>query len=89
MSTDEMQQVAEIAKRANCWLYVDEIYRGAELEGEETASFYGLYNKTIVTGGLSKAYGLPGLRMGWLVGPKEQIRDGWAYHDYTSISTGI
>ena len=38
---------------------------------------------------LSKSYSLPGLRMGWLVGPKDLMEKGWAYHDYTSISTTI
>ncbi len=43
----------------------------------------------VVSGGLSKAYALPGLRLGWLAGPAETITNAWAYHDYTSISAGI
>ncbi|MFA4926688.1 MAG: aminotransferase class I/II-fold pyridoxal phosphate-dependent enzyme, partial [Candidatus Aminicenantales bacterium] len=39
-----------------------------------------------VVGGLSKAYGLPGLRLGWLAGPGELVRKIWTYHDYTTIS---
>lgn len=91
LSEDEMEFIFKLAKDADAWIYVDEIYRGAELGGKDTPTFYGFYdyNKVIVDGGLSKAYGLPGLRTGWLVGPAETIADGWAYHDYTTISTGI
>jgi aspartate/methionine/tyrosine aminotransferase len=93
LSEVEMRWIFELADRASAWIYVDEIYRGAELDGKETPSFYGTsdynYNKVVVNGGLSKAYGLPGLRIGWLVGPHDIIAKGWAYHDYTTISTGI
>ena len=43
---------------------------------------------SIVTSGLSKAYGLPGLRIGWIVGPPSRIASLWAYHDYTTIAPG-
>src|SRR4030042_2420992 len=51
-----------------------------------TPSFWGRYDKTIVVNGLSKAYGLPGLRVGWMVGPRDFIQGTWPYHDYTTIS---
>ena len=37
-------------------------------------------------GSASKAYGLPGLRIGWVVGPSKIIEDIWARHEYTTIS---
>jgi aspartate/methionine/tyrosine aminotransferase len=89
LSETNMKEIVNLAEKAGAWLYVDEIYRGAELEGEETPSFYGRYDKVVVSGGLSKAYGLPGLRTGWLVGPGDIIATGWAHHDYTTISTCI
>ncbi len=82
-----MKAVVSIASDADAWLYADEIFRGAELEGDETSTFMGKYEKVIVNGGLSKAYVLPGLRVGWLVGPKKFIEEAWAYHDYTTISS--
>ncbi len=35
---------------------------------------------------MSKAYGLPGLRLGWTVGPKETVEEIWARHEYTTLS---
>jgi aspartate/methionine/tyrosine aminotransferase len=89
LSEESIKTIVKIASDAGVWLYADEIYRGAELEGEETPSFMGTYEKVIVNGGLSKAYALPGLRVGWLAGPKGFIEDAWAYHDYTTISSPI
>ena len=91
LSEEIMQGVFKAAEKIGAWIFVDEIYRGAELSGEDTPTFYNYsgYEKVVVNGGLSKAYGLPGLRTGWLVGPARIIAEAWAYHDYTTISTGI
>ncbi len=89
MSEEAMSEIVRLARKADAWLYADEIYRGAELNGIDTPSFYGRYEKVIATGGLSKAYALPGLRIGWLVGPHKTVADFWACRDYTTIATGI
>lgn len=89
LQPQEMAEVVEVAKSVNAWLYADEVYRGAEIEGGETPTFWGRYDKAIVCCGLSKAYALPGLRIGWLVGPMEIIQQFWACHDYTSISSPL
>jgi len=89
LSKQEMEVIVEIAKKYDCWIYCDEVYKGANLDGVEKPSFYGMYEKVVVNGGLSKAYALPGLRLGWLAGPKEIMDDAWAYSDYTSITAGI
>ncbi|HUS86319.1 MAG TPA: aminotransferase class I/II-fold pyridoxal phosphate-dependent enzyme [Bacteroidales bacterium] len=89
LTEDEMQEIVQIAKKVDSWIYADEIYRGAELNNIDTPSFIGYYDKVMVSGGLSKAYALPGLRLGWLAGPREVISNSWAYHDYTSITAGI
>lgn len=89
LSDSEMKEIARLAEEADAWIYSDEVYQGAELDREETPTFWGLYDKVMVCCGLSKAYALPGLRIGWMVGPKKKIEEAWAYHDYTSISSGI
>ncbi|MCL3781024.1 aminotransferase class I/II-fold pyridoxal phosphate-dependent enzyme [Prolixibacteraceae bacterium JC049] len=88
-SRGEMEEIVAIAKGVDAWVYCDEVYRGAELNEVMIDSFIGMYDKVMVNGGLSKAYALPGLRLGWLVGPSELISNSWAYHDYTSIAPGM
>lgn len=89
LSDSEMKEIARLAQEADAWIYSDEVYQGAELDAEETPTFWGLYDKVMVSCGLSKAYALPGLRIGWMVGPKKKIEEAWAYHDYTTISSGV
>jgi len=89
LTSGAMDEIVRLAGEVGAWLYADEVYRGAELSGEETPSFFGRYEKTLVTGGLSKAYGLPGLRLGWLVGQVAAVEKAWSFRDYTSISSGI
>jgi aspartate/methionine/tyrosine aminotransferase len=85
---DDLDRIAAIASRTGSWILADEIYRGAELDGRETPSIWGRHDRVIVTSGLSKAYALPGLRIGWIVGPPEVVATLWSYHDYTTISPG-
>jgi len=88
LTAAELDAVAAVAGRHGAWVLSDEIYRGAELDGRETDSIWGRYDRAIVTSGLSKAYGLPGLRIGWIVAPKALVASLWSYHDYTTIAPG-
>ncbi len=81
-----MNAIINLADKAGAWILADEVYQGAERTGPRTRSFWGRYDKVLVVNGLSKAYGLPGLRIGWIVGPTEVIKRTWPYHDYTTIS---
>ena len=85
MNDEQVDEICRIAKKSGAWVLSDEVYHGAELDGEETPSFWNRYEKTIVTNGLSKAYGLAGLRIGWVAAPSELITKLWSYHDYTTI----
>jgi aspartate/methionine/tyrosine aminotransferase len=89
LSNEAMEEIVSLARTVKAWIYADEIYRGSELNGKETTSFWGLYDKVLIASGLSKSYALPGLRIGWLIGPKKVIEKAWSYHDYTSIATGV
>jgi aspartate/methionine/tyrosine aminotransferase len=84
----DLDAVCAAAAKHGTWVLSDEIYRGAELDGCETPTVWGRYERAFVTSGLSKAYGLPGLRIGWVVGPRPFVATTWAYHDYTSIAPG-
>jgi len=71
LSESDMQAIVEVAAGVGAWLLADEVYQGAEREAPRTKSFWGRHDRVIVTNGLSKAYGLPGLRIGWVAAPTE------------------
>ena len=90
MTQEEMDAVVRVAERRGAWIVADEIYRGTEVEGDEPSpSFWGRSERVVVTSGLSKAFGLPGLRIGWAVGPEAFIHDLWERHDYTTLTPGM
>jgi len=83
-----MDSIVAAAERVGAWLLADEVYAGAErLTDDVTPSFWGLYDRVLAMGSLSKAYGLPGLRIGWVVGPASVVDEIWARHEYVTIST--
>jgi aspartate/methionine/tyrosine aminotransferase len=88
LTAAELDDICRIAARVGAWVVSDEIYRGAELDGVDTATAWGRSERAIVTSGLSKAYGLPGLRIGWVAGPQAVVEVFWGLHDYTSIAPG-
>ncbi len=83
----EMEEIIAVARENGARIYADEVYRGAELNGEEGPSFRDLDEQAIVASGLSKALAHPGLRIGWLAGPADFISQAWKRNDYTTITT--
>jgi aspartate/methionine/tyrosine aminotransferase len=88
LTAEDLDAIARAADRHGAWILSDEVYRGAELDGQMTASMWGRSERAIITSGLSKAYGLPGLRIGWIVAPPALTAALWSYHDYTTIAPG-
>ncbi|MGD9001938.1 MAG: aminotransferase class I/II-fold pyridoxal phosphate-dependent enzyme [Anaerolineae bacterium] len=83
----EMDGIVATADRVGAWLLADEVYSGAErLTDEQTPSFWGRYDRVLAMNSLSKAYGLPGLRIGWVVAPASTRSEIWRRHEYTTIS---
>jgi hypothetical protein len=85
LNEEMVDQICEVAKKTGSWVLSDEVYHGAELNGKEAPTFWSRYEKVIVTNGLSKAYGLPGLRVGWILTKPDLANKLWSYHDYTTI----
>ena len=85
LDEEAVEGICEVAKQAGAWILSDEVYHGAELSGLETPTFWRKYGKVVVTNGLSKAYGLPGLRVGWALTGQDLATKLWSYHDYTTI----
>jgi len=88
LTEEEMDTIVATAAQVGAWLLADEVYCGAErLTDTQTPTFWGRYDKVLAMGSLSKAYGLPGLRIGWVVAPVDTVDDIWARHEYMTIDT--
>jgi aspartate/methionine/tyrosine aminotransferase len=88
MEASMLEQIVKIARSVGAWLHSDEVYRFMIHDRREIPSIADLYEKGVVSGSLSKCFSLAGLRLGWLVGPKDFISDVFHRRDYTTISCG-
>ncbi|HNS40613.1 MAG TPA: aminotransferase class I/II-fold pyridoxal phosphate-dependent enzyme [Promineifilum sp.] len=83
----EFDALLSIVRRYGAWLLCDEMYRGLERDpAARLPSAAERYERAIVLSGLSKTYGLPGLRTGWLLIRDATLRDeiiNWKH--YTTI----
>ncbi|KQT50644.1 aminotransferase [Aureimonas sp. Leaf454] len=85
-----LERIVDIARASGAWVLCDEVYRGIDQDGDgSTASLADLYERGISTGSMSKAYSLAGLRLGWIVAPKELIHAVSVHRDYNTISVGM
>jgi aspartate/methionine/tyrosine aminotransferase len=91
LSQADLERIARIAARVDAWVLADEAYRWLDHPGgvELAGSFRDLYPKAISVGTMSKFFGLPGLRLGWLAGTAELAAQCWALRDYTSLSPAM
>jgi len=85
LSDAAMQRIVDRCERTGTWLLSDEVYLGAEIDGPRTKSFWDMSDRVVVTSGLSKAYGIPGVRIGWIVGSPALVEQCWSQHDYITI----
>ena len=84
--SEQRKAIMDAARDSGAWLLSDEVYLGAEREAPLTESLWSDYERTLITNGLSKAYGLPGLRIGWLVGQPEALAAIKHHHDYLTLT---
>lgn len=87
MDRATQRAIIEIARSHHCLLFSDEVYRGLEYdEQDRLPSACDLYERAISLGVMSKAYGLAGLRIGWIATRDWDIYERMAgYKDYLSI----
>ncbi|MDE0743300.1 MAG: aminotransferase class I/II-fold pyridoxal phosphate-dependent enzyme [Woeseiaceae bacterium] len=84
----EMDAIIKAASSVGAWIVADEVYAGTERgDTKPTRSFWGQYDRVIAINSMSKAYGMPGLRIGWIVAPEELIPEFQLRHEYTTISS--
>ncbi|HEY9765179.1 MAG TPA: aminotransferase class I/II-fold pyridoxal phosphate-dependent enzyme [Chroococcales cyanobacterium] len=86
LSEEDLKKVLSLAEKNDCHVVCDEVYRGLSLDGKSAPSVADLSPKAFATGSLSKLYGLPGLRIGWIVGDPTVLQRCWERKDYSSLS---
>lgn len=87
LSDKERKAIVDLARKHDLWLVADEVYVGTERNSDTpTESFWGSYDRVIAINSMSKAYGLPGLRLGWLLAPRELLPEFWRRHEYATIA---
>ena len=85
LADEAREAIARRTAAVGAWLVADEVYQGAEFGGGVTPSLWDGGDRVIVVNGLSKAYGLPGLRIGWIVSSSAFKDALMRRHDYTVI----
>ena len=80
IDTETMQQIGEIARRAGARVLVDEVYMETLFEESPRSAFH-LGNEFVVTSSLTKAFGLSGLRCGWIFAEPELAQRMWLLND--------
>jgi aspartate/methionine/tyrosine aminotransferase len=67
MPLEVLHRVVELCAERNAWLFCDEVYRELEHDpADRLPAACELYDRALSLGSVSKTYGLPGLRLGWL-----------------------
>ena len=82
-----MRAVYDVAVERDAYLLCDEVYRLLAAEPQPPVASYGAHG--ISTTSLTKAYGLAGLRFGWVAGPEPVVKRAWRWKDYTTISPSL
>lgn len=77
---DTLREVGEIARSVNARVLVDEVYLEMLFEDTPHTSFH-LGPEFVVTSSLTKAYGLSGLRCGWIFAESEIAERMWRLND--------
>jgi len=90
LSAGDLQRVYDLAESVGARILSDEAYRWLTMPGGEPLPppMYNLGPAGISVGTLSKPFGLPGLRLGWLAAPAEIRNQCWGMRNYVSLSPG-
>ena len=66
----ELQVIGRIAQQHDLWLIIDEVYAGLAPGGRVPSLAATLPERVVTISSLSKSHAMPGVRAGWLVGPR-------------------
>jgi aspartate/methionine/tyrosine aminotransferase len=90
LSPKDAERVYAIAESVGATIIGDEAYRWLDVpDGDPFAPpMFDRGPRGVSVGTLSKPFGLPGLRIGWIAGPPDLVRACWGLRDYISLSPG-
>ena len=84
LTADELAEIADVLRGTDIMVLSDEIY--AELtygrKHVSIASLPGMWERTILVSGFSKAYAMTGWRLGYLCAPRELCEQMYKIHQY-------
>ncbi|CAN5817005.1 aminotransferase [soil metagenome] len=88
LDSDQLDQVLDLARERDAWVLSDEAYRWLDhADGVPLVEpARNRYEKAISVGTVSKPFGMPGLRIGWLAANQEIAQRTWSLRDYVSLS---
>jgi aspartate/methionine/tyrosine aminotransferase len=84
---NDYELIIDMARKHNIHLFSDEMYRFLEYDGNERLpSACEIYEKAVSLFGMSKTFGMAGVRIGWLVTKDKNLFTNMAaFKDYTTI----
>ncbi|WP_369926788.1 aminotransferase class I/II-fold pyridoxal phosphate-dependent enzyme [Xanthomonas sp. NCPPB 2632] len=87
LERERFDALVALCRRHGIWLFSDEVYRGLGASGSvHLPHVADVYERGISLGVMSKAYGLPGLRIGWIAcADRSLLQRMERYKHYTSI----
>ena len=87
ISKEQLETIMQWAELYDFYILCDEVYHELAFNKKQVPPYArSMHERAISVGSMSKAYGLSGLRLGWIAGPDNIITQCWEYKDYTSIS---
>ena len=91
LDSGQLDRIVDLARERDAWILSDEAYRwldhGTALELVEPTR--NRYDKAISVGTVSKPFGMPSLRLGWIAATEDLVRQAWAMRDYVSLSPSL
>ncbi|MGI8746693.1 MAG: pyridoxal phosphate-dependent aminotransferase [Bryobacteraceae bacterium] len=88
LQQDELKEIGRLARKVNAYVLVDEVYLDFLFEQRPRSAVH-LGSNFIVTSSLTKAYGLDGLRCGWILARAELAQTIWRLQDFFGVNGAI
>jgi len=89
MEREDLESIAEVIRKHDIFVISDEIYAELTYGGlhhVSIAEIDGMYERTVIVSGFSKAYAMTGWRLGYLLGPAPVVEEMNKLHQYGIMS---